>query len=1066
MKKLIFYFSLSMLLFLTNELSSQCANPPTYDDPESQTGHLEAMNIPCAWTITNGSPNIAVAVVDDFLDDSHDDLAGKVVEIVGPCDPGQGEYHHGNQSLGAVAGIRDNGHCIAGSGGLTKVAGFCQCANNSSLIDVMNKGYKIVSISCWSSFSKATVETLTNNGVVVLLAGLNQHFQANDPNGLHSVPGVIHCGRARMNGDFWQYNSSGNSQQNMNMDVLSVPEGIWRMQPGNSCNESHGGTSIGTPHIAGVVALMMAVNPCLTPSDYEEILVATSQAVPANAPAGATRGGIIDAYAAVQMAQNFQGIDKAWSGSQTISMDQISGNLTVESGANILMDGSLIVASNRIVTVESGARLEVTGTIELGEDTRIIIKRGAEMIVNGGTITNAKGPNDCYQSDQWGSIVIEGNANQQQQLPGNVNDPNGNGVLHLIDAQLENGHTMISMHPTHIPWPQLQEYWGGHVTAVNTTFTNNNGFSNYARVAAFMKYHIEDRSSFTKCSISNMAGGMTHWSNHGVTYEGSTFDTYHRHALLTYDAAIEVINGNTFDNSLHNQFDQAAIDLYQTYPIVNGSTIDGDNIPNQFYGGYHSIYSEGGQTMNNPHVVSNNVFTGGQYQMYLGGASKHQIEENDLIGPVYGTTLVSNGGQFNTQRDNQFSSNDVGIFTFYDNDGYDFLSNCFDHTDSRDVRIHGGDIIYNQGNPTVAASNVFSSSTGTRRIVMSGLPNDPANPNFQYHILENTPTTDRTVPRVYFQTQFGGNSPNVSNIYNVFDADDDDISDCGSSISPGPVDTPNRPCELPDDCDDLPQFIDDLEAELVQEIQTLQSLQQLSSAWYISRYRITEIQRCIQKAKQKYIFCKGKLQEYEPIKSEFRDDDLLYASLVYGVMVENQDYLEARSFLADIDNADEEVGDFVVTQNINLNRLENFTYVPSTSDLNTLEVIGNKTFPTSSYARSLYRYFTDQKIELVLPYSDGDIVIPRSIQRTEQLSVSVYPNPSQGIYQLEFSGIENGELSIYSFDGENILQKEVLSETSRIDINLTDQANGMYFLMIRDKKDGSLIYSEKLVLIQ
>ncbi len=39
------------------------------------------MNIPCAWTLSNGSPDIIVAVYDTYLSDDHDDLQGKVVAI-------------------------------------------------------------------------------------------------------------------------------------------------------------------------------------------------------------------------------------------------------------------------------------------------------------------------------------------------------------------------------------------------------------------------------------------------------------------------------------------------------------------------------------------------------------------------------------------------------------------------------------------------------------------------------------------------------------------------------------------------------------------------------------------------------------------------------------------------------------------------------------------------------------------------------------------------------------------------------------------------------------------------
>jgi serine protease AprX len=63
------------------------------------------------------------------------------------------------------------------------------------------------------------------------------------------------------------------------------------------------GTSMSTPAVAGVAALMVAKNPSLTPNQIKAILAATARPV-AGGPASAVGAGAVDAAAAVQRAQD------------------------------------------------------------------------------------------------------------------------------------------------------------------------------------------------------------------------------------------------------------------------------------------------------------------------------------------------------------------------------------------------------------------------------------------------------------------------------------------------------------------------------------------------------------------------------------------------------------------------------------------------------------------------------------------------------------------------------------------------------------------------------------------
>ena len=1048
MKFFNFCFLIFVFLQIPIQAHLQC-DSPSYDDPLSQNGFLESMNIPCAWTITNGDPSIAVLVYDNYLSKDHPDLVDKVIEIIeGPfgCPEDDGHENHGIQSLGAIAGIRDNRICIAGSGGDTKVSGYCEAANNSTLLDGMNRGYKIMSISHFGGISKSTMETLTDNEVTVLIAGLRLLHQASNPSGYHSVPGVIHVGRAKRNGSFWEY-TQGGPGPNMNMDVLAVCENMGRIFPSHTCeNVYEVGTSLGTPVIAGVVALMKSVNPCLFPGDIEEILVETA----APSPDVATRSGVIDAYAAVLMAQNFQGFDKEWSGNQTISTDQVSGDLRVVSGSDIILTNRLKTGANTRITIEGGAKLTITGRVEMGEAARFIVERGAELVVDGGVITTG----DC--ANQWEGIVVEGNAEAIQQLPGNVSDTNRNGVVHLMNgALLENAHTFINMNPIYIDWPETPSFYGGHVTASNTTFRNTNTWTNYSRVAAFMQYRGRDRSSFTDCTIENVSAGMTHWSVNGVTYDNCNFSNYEELAILSHDSAVKVINGNVFDNGTHDQTDQAAIDLYQTFPIPIGTQIgDEDSSPNRFFGGFHSVFSEGGNPVLESIGVVNNIFTGGERSIVFHGISNHHIKNNDMIGPTRGVEIAANGNEiFNTMTDNQFSSHDIGLFSFSNNMGFDFLSNCFDYTNFNDVRVHGGGIRSSVGSMDIAASNIFSAAT-TRNIRVT------TSPAFDYWILSGTPDNDRRVPRGTVDDDVT-TSLYPGNIKNSIAQID---PSCGSTSSPGPININPIKCELPASKEDLEDFITKLDKEIITLGSEIVNYEFESLQWYRTKYRITEILRCLQMANDKLIFLCGKGKDYTSLISRYSSDKFLYKTYVYGMMVSNGDYNDARQYLNSLRTETEEESDFKTVQLINVDRLQNNIFEANSSDLSTLYTIGKKVYPMSAYARSLYKYFTGEKLELDTEIGKEGIK-SRSIA-PEENEVIVYPNPSRGTLELDYKISEQAKLSVYSRSGTVLKEVSLDANIKQMELDLTHLPDGIYILLVRTSETGELIHEDKMVIIK
>lgn len=310
----------------------ECTNDPSFGDLwglSNTTDPSADINACDAWTITEGS-GINVAILDQGIELDHIDLAANVsplsYDTESDTSPSQIFGDHGTHCAGTVGAVGDNNIQVVG------VAPECTLFSISNSLGgnpnsrqkradgfnwaVLN-GVDIVSNS-WGSgvqydvIDDAIDNALTNGrgglGCIIVFAAGNNYgnpvsYPANYTGAILAVGSITSTG-ARSN-----FSNIGT-----NLDVVAPGSGILS----TVLNDGTGyksGTSMACPHVAGLAALVLSVNPCLTGQQVNDIIEQSAQKSGGYAYSptlGRPNGdwnnemgyGLIDAHAAVLLAQS------------------------------------------------------------------------------------------------------------------------------------------------------------------------------------------------------------------------------------------------------------------------------------------------------------------------------------------------------------------------------------------------------------------------------------------------------------------------------------------------------------------------------------------------------------------------------------------------------------------------------------------------------------------------------------------------------------------------------------------------------------------------------------------
>lgn len=284
-------------------------NDPNYD---LQWG-LPDISAPEGWDIETGDSNIIIAIVDTGVDLDHPDLEGKIppdsgYDFVNDSSLADDDNGHGTHVAGiaaassnnqmGVTGVSWNSYIMpikvldsAGLGWEDDIA--------SGIIFAADTGARVINLSLGGYVYMPTVEDAVNYahelGCVVCAA------MGNDSDGTLNYPAVstntIAVGSISSSGQ-----RSGFSNYGSHIDLVAPGNLIYSCY-NNGAYAYDSGTSMATPHVSGLCALLLSWNSSLTPAEVKTAMCSTADDVTTgSATAGwdiYTGSGTINVYAAL-----------------------------------------------------------------------------------------------------------------------------------------------------------------------------------------------------------------------------------------------------------------------------------------------------------------------------------------------------------------------------------------------------------------------------------------------------------------------------------------------------------------------------------------------------------------------------------------------------------------------------------------------------------------------------------------------------------------------------------------------------------------------------------------------
>lgn len=253
-----------------------------------------------AWDLVTGSSTVRIAVVDTGIDNSHPDLPAVVLQrdFINNDNNAEDDNGHGTHVAGTIGALTNNGVGVAGMNwqvGLIAAKALNASGSGSytaianAIVWAADNGARVINLSLGGSVGSTTlrnaVDYAWNKGAVLACAAGNNGTKAKSyPAAYTNCIAVAATNQNDAKASFSQYGASWVDVAAPGVAILStMPDTLVYMNTAYgyyTTYDAMNGTSMATPHVAGLAGLIWASGKCSTASCVRSRIEQNADVIP------------------------------------------------------------------------------------------------------------------------------------------------------------------------------------------------------------------------------------------------------------------------------------------------------------------------------------------------------------------------------------------------------------------------------------------------------------------------------------------------------------------------------------------------------------------------------------------------------------------------------------------------------------------------------------------------------------------------------------------------------------------------------------------------------------------